>query len=130
MYLSFWEREAGPLPARGYLPLQVAAIGELVAKPAGAAGVVLVPAHRGLVRGTPARVVVVRAGKALCVWRLGRRCRGALLRVLTVVPGGLCLHGGCHGRGDLLVERPGLGLALLLDLLATVLGLLLAGGEV
>src|SRR5262245_9770981 len=71
------------------LPFAVAAIGELVAKPAGAAGVAVVPAHRGLVLGTPARVVVVRTGEALGVRRLGRRRRGALLGVLTVVPGGL-----------------------------------------
>src|SRR5262249_11213132 len=108
----------------------VAAIGELVAKPAGAAGVAVVPAHRDLVLETPARVVVVRAGEALGVRRLGRRRRGALLRAWAVVPGGLRLHGGGHGRGDLLVERPGLGLTLLLGLLAGALGLLLTGGEV
>src|SRR6266446_5405149 len=95
----------------------VAAVGELVAKPAGAAGVAIVPAHRDLVLGTPARVVVVRAGEAICFRRLGRRRRGALLRALAVVPGGLRLQGGGYGRGDLLVERPGLGLTLLLGLL-------------
>src|SRR5215468_1733401 len=120
----------GPSPGSWLLAFAVAAIGELVAKPAGAAGVAVVPAHRDLVLGTPARVVVVRAGEALGVRRLGRRCRGALLRVLTVVPGGLCLHGRLDGRGDLLVQRPGLGLTLLLVLLQGALGLLLAGGEV
>src|SRR5713101_9467647 len=62
----------------------VAAVGELVAKPAGAAGVALVPTHRDLVLGTPARVVVVPAGEAICFRRLGRR-RGAPLRALAVV---------------------------------------------
>src|SRR5216684_8602412 len=79
----------------------IAAIGELVAKPAGAAGVAVVPAHRDLVRGTPARVVVVRAGEAICVRRLVRRRLGALLRAVAVVPRGLCLHGRLDGRGDL-----------------------------
>src|SRR5438128_5500507 len=79
----------GPSPGSWLLAFAVAAIGELVAKPAGAAGIAVVPAHRDLVRGTPARVVVVRAGEALGFRRLGRRRRGALLRVLTVVPGGL-----------------------------------------
>ena len=65
-------------PRRGSLAFAVAAIGELVAKPAGAAGVAVVPAHRDLVLGTPARVVVVRAGEALGFRRLGRRRRGAL----------------------------------------------------
>src|SRR5919197_178672 len=88
------------------LAFAVAAIGELVAKPARAAGV------------------------AVGVRRLGRRRRGALLRALTVVPGGLRLHGRLHGRGDLLVERPGMGLPLRLGLLQGALGLLLAGGEV
>src|SRR5262245_14167389 len=87
------------------------------------------PAHRDLVRETPARVVVVRAGEALGVRRLGRR-RGALLRAVSVAPGGLRLHGGRHSRGDLLVQRPGLGLTLFLGLLAAVLSLLLAGGEI
>ena len=73
--------------------------------------------------------MVVRAGGAIGFRRLGRR-RGALLRAVAVVPGGLRLHGGGHGRGDLLVERPGLGLALLLGLLAAALGLLLARGQV
>src|SRR5262249_61258492 len=97
--------------------------------PAGVAGFVGVAAHRDLVFGTPARVVVVRAGEALGVRRLGRRRRGALLRAVAVVPGGLRLHGGRYGCGDLLVERPSLGLALLLGLLQGALGLLLAGGE-
>src|SRR5215468_8224076 len=119
----------GPSPGSWLLAFAVAAIGELVAKPAGAAGVAVVPAHGGLVLGTPARVVVVRTGEALGVRRLGRRRRGARLRVVTVVPGGLRLHGGGHGRRDLLVERPGLGLTLLLGLLAAALGLLLTGGE-
>jgi len=101
-----------------------------MAKPTGAAGIAVVPAHRDLVRGTPARVVVVRASGALGVRRLGRRRRGARLRAVAVVTGGLRLHRGGHGRGDLLVQRPGLGLALLLSLLAAALGLLLAGGEV
>src|SRR5713226_7762667 len=69
----------------------VAAIGELVAKPAGAAGVALVPAHRDLMRGTPARVVGVPEGEALGFRRLGRRRRGALRRALAVVAGGLGL---------------------------------------
>src|SRR5262249_46678557 len=98
----------------------IAAIGKLMAKPAGAAGIAVVPAHRDLVLETPARVVVVRAGEALGVRRLGRR-RGALLRAWAVVPGGLRLHGRLDGRGDLLVQRPGLGLPLLLGLLSDVL---------
>src|SRR5215468_6203989 len=130
MRLSFRERAHAPAPGWWLLAFAIRAIGELVAKPAGAAGVALVPAHRDLVLGTPARVVVVRAGEALGVRRLGRRRRGALLRVLTVVAGGLRLHGGGHGCGDLLVERSGLGLALFLGLLAAALGLLLAGSEV
>ena len=44
------------------LAFAVTAIGELVAKPAGAAGVTLVPAHRDLMLGTPARVLVMRRG--------------------------------------------------------------------
>src|SRR5262249_12817458 len=123
-------RGARPAPGGSLFSFAVAAIGELVAKPAGAAGVAVVPAHRELGLGTPARVVVVRAGEAICIRRLGRRRRGALLRALTVVPGGLRLHGGGHGRGDLLVQRPGLGLTPLLGLLAAALDLLLAGGEV
>jgi hypothetical protein len=74
--------------------------------------------------------VVVRAGEVICFRRLGRRRRGALLRALAVGTGGLRLHGGGHGHGDLLVERPGLGLTLLLGLLAAALGLLLTGSEV
>src|SRR5712691_4190130 len=101
----------GPSPGSWLLAFAVAAIGELVTKPAGAAGVAVVPAHRDLVRGTPARVVVVRAGEALGFRRLGRRRRGALRRALAVVAGGL-------------------GLTLLLGLLAAALGLLLAGSEV
>ena len=84
----------GPSPSVWLLAFAVAAIGELVAKPAGAAGIALVPAHRDLVRGTPARVVVVRAGEALGFRRLVRRRRGALLRAVAVVAGGLRLHGG------------------------------------
>src|SRR5882672_12017915 len=91
----------GPSPSVWLLAFAVAAIGELVTKPAGAAGVALVPAHRDLVRGTPARLVVVRAGEALGFRRLGRRRRGVLLRAVAVVPGGLRLHGGGHGRGYL-----------------------------
>src|SRR6266487_220330 len=106
----------GPSPSAWLLAFAVAAIGELVAKPAGAAGIALVPAHRDLVRGTPAWVVVVRVGQALGFWRLGRR--GALLRAVAVGTGGLRLHGGRDGGGDLLVERPSLGLALRLGLLA------------
>ena len=98
-----------------------------MAKPAGAAGIAVVPAHRGLVLGTPARVVVVRTDEALGVRRLGQRRCGALLRALAIVPGGLRLHGRLDGRGDLLVQRPGLGLTLLLDLLAAALSLLLPG---
>src|SRR6266849_1643621 len=108
----------------------VAAIGELVAKPAGAAGVALVPAHRDLVLGTPARVVVVRAGEVLGVRRLVWRLCGVPLRALAIVPGSLRPHGRLDGRGDLLVQRPGLGLTLRLGLLAGALGLLLAGGQV
>src|SRR4029450_8488950 len=123
-----------PLPIPYSLPwllaFAVAAIGELVAKPAGAAGIALVPAQRGLVLGTPARVVLVRAGEALGVRRLGRRRRGMLLRAVAVVSGGLCPHGRLDGRGDLLVQRPGLGLTLHLGLLQDALGLLQAGGEV
>src|SRR6516165_9520774 len=106
----------GPSPSAWLLALAfaIAAIGELVAKPAGAAGVAVVPAHGDLVRETPARLVVGRAGEVLGCRRLGRRRRGALLRVLTVVPGGLRPHGRLDGRGDLLVQRPGLGLTLLL----------------
>src|SRR5262252_11055023 len=76
----------GPSPSAWLLAFAVAAIGELVAKPAGAAGIALVPAHRDLVRGTPARLVLVRAGEAICVRRLVRR-RGAPLRAVAVVPG-------------------------------------------
>ena len=73
--------EGGGLsPSAWLLAFAVAPIGELVAKPAGAAGIALVPAHRDLVLGTPARVVVVRAGEAICVRRLVRRRRGTLLR--------------------------------------------------
>src|SRR5262249_43305247 len=108
----------GPSPSSWLLAFAVAAIGELVAKPAGAAGVALVPAHRDLMLETPARLVVVRAGEAIGFRRLGRRRCGALLRAVAVGTGGLCLHGGGHGRGDLLVQRPGLGLTLFLGLLA------------
>src|SRR3981081_1566751 len=94
----------------------VTAIGELVAKPAGAAGVAVVPAHRDLVLGTPAWVVVVRVGQALGFWRLGRR--GGLLRAVAVCTGGLRLGVGRRGGGGALVERPSLGLALRLGLLA------------
>src|SRR5215510_2058310 len=83
----------GPSPSAWLLAFAVAAIGELVAKPAGAAGVALVPVHRDLVLETPARLVVVRAGEALCVWRLVRRRRGALLRAVVVVAEGLRPHG-------------------------------------
>src|SRR5438874_3752955 len=76
----------GPSPSAWLLAFAVAPIDELVAKPAGATGITLVPAHRDLVLGTPARIVVVRAGEAICVRRLGRRRRGALLRALTIVP--------------------------------------------
>src|SRR5215510_2501090 len=110
-------------PRGASLTFAVAAIGELVAKPAGAAGVALVPAHRDLVFGTPAQVVVGRAGEALSFRRLVRR-HGALLRALAVVTGGLRPHGRLDGRGNLLVQRPGLGLALLLGLLQSMLGLL------
>src|SRR5262249_44081837 len=68
----------GPSPSAWLLAFAVASIGELVAKPAGAAGIVLVPAHRDLVRGTPAGLVVGSAGEALGVRRLVRR-RVALL---------------------------------------------------
>src|SRR2546429_1452396 len=100
----------GPSPSAWLLAFAVAAIGELVAKPAGAAGIALVPAHRDMVRGTPARLVVVRAGEALGFRRLGRRRRGALLRAVAVVAGGLRPHGGRYRRRDLVVQRPGLGL--------------------
>src|SRR5262249_8588508 len=105
------------------LAFAVAAIGELVAKPAGAAGVALVPAHRDLVLVTPARVGVI--GGLQRWW--GEWLPRAIPRGTR---GGLGLHGGGHGGGDLLVERPGLGLTLLLGLLQGTLGLLLAGGEV
>src|SRR2546425_5884132 len=49
------------------LAFAVAAIGELVAKPAGAAGVTIVPAHRDLVLVTPARVLFVLRGGELRV---------------------------------------------------------------
>src|SRR4029453_14793058 len=83
----------GPSPSSWLLAFAVAAIGELVAKPAGAAGIALVPGHRGLVLGPPARLVVVRAGEALGFRRLVRRRRGALLRAVVVVAGGLRPHG-------------------------------------
>src|SRR2546425_12867582 len=79
------------------LAFAVAAVGELVAKPAGAAGVALMPAHRDLVLGTPARVVVGRTGEVLGFRRLVRRRRGAPLRALAVVAGGLRLHGSRDG---------------------------------
>src|SRR5216683_4120380 len=62
------------------LAFAVAAVSKLVAKPAGVAGVALVPAHRDLVLGTPARVVFGRTGEAICFRRLVRRRRGAPLR--------------------------------------------------
>src|SRR3989454_4696521 len=57
----------GPSPSAWLLAFAVAAIGELVAKPAGAAGITLVPAHRDLVLGTPTRVLFVRRSGALVV---------------------------------------------------------------
>src|SRR5262249_29636975 len=93
----------GPSPRAWLLAFAVAAIGGVVAKPAGAAGRALVRAHRYLVLETPARVVVVRAGEALGFRRLVRHRRIALLRAVAVVAGGLRLHGRLDGRGDLLV---------------------------
>src|SRR4029453_10830183 len=57
----------GPSPSSWLLAFAVAPIGELVTKPAGAAGIAVVPAHGDLVRGTPARVLFVRRGGALGV---------------------------------------------------------------
>src|SRR6266446_5535125 len=77
----------------------VAAVGELVAPPAGAAGVAIVPPHRDLVRGTPARVLVVLRGGAL---------RGCLRRGVLVLAVGAGCRLRLHGRSDrgrnLLVE--------------------------
>src|SRR5262245_39734044 len=88
----------GPSPSAWLLAFAVAPIGELVAKPAGAAGVALVPAHRDLVLGTPGGVGVVG--------RLQRWWGGWLPRAMPRgAPVGLRLHGGGHGRGDLLVQR-------------------------
>src|SRR5690242_2698058 len=70
---------------RDSLPCAIAAIGALVTKPPGAAGIARGPAHRNLMRGTPARVVFGRAGEALGCRRLGRRRRGARLRAVAVV---------------------------------------------
>src|SRR5262249_40557756 len=67
------------------LAFAVAAVSKLVAKPAWTAGVAIVPAHRDLVRGTPARVVVVCAGEALGFRRLVRRRGVAPQRALAVV---------------------------------------------
>src|SRR5712691_3130177 len=72
----------GPSPGSWLLAFAVAAVGELVAKPAGAAGVALMPAHRDLVLGTPARVVFGRTGEVLGFRRLVRRRRGAPLRAV------------------------------------------------
>src|SRR6266478_4607752 len=77
----------------------VAAVGELVAKPAGAAGVAIMPPHRDLVRGTPARVLCVLGGGE----RRVRLRRG----VLALAVGAGCrlrLHGRLHRRRDLLVK--------------------------
>jgi len=46
-------------PRRDSLPFAIAAVSKLVAIPARAAGVAVVPAHRDLVLGTPARVGVI-----------------------------------------------------------------------
>src|SRR5262249_39147722 len=112
-------------PRRGSFAFAIAAIGELMAKPAGAAGVAVVPAHRDLVLGTPARVLFVRRGGAL-----GVRLRRGVLAGPIAAGRRLRLPGHPDRRGDLLVQRPGLGLTLLLGLLAGALGLLLTGGEV
>src|SRR5207249_4163244 len=80
------------------------------------APLVRAPLHLAAVDRTPARVGVLG----------GLHLRGAGRWGVV----GLRLQGGRDGRGDLLVQRPGLGLALLLGLLAAALGLLLAGGEV
>src|SRR2546425_4401962 len=73
------------------------------------------PLHLAAMDGTPARVGVIGGLPLRGAGRWG--------------PVGLRLHGSRDGRGDLLVEGPGLGLALLLSLLAAALGRLLAGGE-
>src|SRR5262245_59073567 len=99
------------------LAFAVAAVSKLMAKPAGAAGVAVVPAHRDLVLETPARLVLVRAGEAIDFRRLGRHRCGALLRAVAVMTGVLRPHGRLDGCGDLLVQRPGLDLSLLLGLL-------------
>src|SRR5712691_9911764 len=73
------------------LAFAVAAIGELVAKPAGAAGVAIVPPHRDLVLGTPARV--------LCVLGGGER-RVCLRRGVLALAVGAGCRLRLHGRGD------------------------------
>src|SRR2546426_11084452 len=81
------------------LAFAVAAIGELVAKPAGAAGVALVPAHRDLVLGTPARILfMLRGGERGVFLRRGGRTRPIATRRR------LRLHGRLYRRGDLLIE--------------------------
>src|SRR3989442_14464789 len=78
-------------PSVWLLAFAVAAIGELVAKPAGAAGVALVPGHRDLVLGTPARVLfMLRGGERGVLLRRGGRTRP--------IATGRCLR--LHGRGD------------------------------
>src|SRR2546425_13343621 len=66
------------------------------------------PLHLAAMDGTPARVGVIGGLPLRGAGRWG--------------PVGLRLHGSRDGRGDLLVQGPGLGLALLLSLLAAALG--------
>ena len=104
------------------LAFAVAAVGELVAKPAGAAGVAIVPPHRDLVLGTPARVLFVLRGGELRV----RLRRGGRLRAHCELAAVCACMAACDGRGDLLVEGAALGscsgaaFALLRRLLARV----------
>src|SRR5262249_56151439 len=114
----------GPSPSAWLLAFAVAPIGELVAKPAGAAGVALVPAHGDLVLGTPTRVLFVRRSGALVV-----RLRRGVLAGPIAAGRRLGLHGGGHGRGDLLVEGPGRGRPLLPGPAQGWLARLLAGGR-
>src|SRR6266704_215379 len=90
--MSPWARCSSRASMR-LLAFAVTAVGELVAEPAGAASVAVVPAHGDLVLGTPARVVCGRVGEALGFWRLGRRRRIVPLRALAIGTGGLRLHG-------------------------------------
>src|SRR5712691_11248796 len=108
------QRERSHWPSAGLFAFAVRAGTQPVRVPG--AALIVAPLHLTAVDRTPARVGV--SG--------GLHLRGAG----RWGPVGLRLHGGRYGRGDLLVERPGLGLALLLGLLAAALSLLLAGGQV